>query len=282
MKGPSTNISPKVLMYHRIVKNHSQKNANPFSIGENEFRQQLRMLERFNFTPITFEDYYLYLRNELTLPKKPIILTFDDGLEGVYEIAFPVLCEFNMRAVVFVMGDRTLRKARWYKGTEGEDCPLITDQQIVELRSEGFEIGSHGMTHTPLSGLKRKEQEAEILESKNSIERLLGEQIYTFSYPYGLHNRSAQSIVKQAGYHFACGVYTGPPQFGSERFDIRRLAIKYDIKTVSFLLRVLTPYQYAEWLYGKVRLNGHKQGAERVVFRKTETAEYDFSSTENF
>lgn len=269
-------------MYHRIVKNHSDDIANPFSIEEKEFRQQLRMLERLNYTPITFEDYYLYLKDRLTLPKKPIILTFDDGLEGMHEIAFPVLKEFNMKAVVFVMGDRTLQKASWYKST-GRACSLITDEQILELRSAGFEIGSHGMTHTPLPGLGTQHLKEEILRSKRNIEDLLGEAIFTFSYPYGLLDEQVQRAAKEAGFDYACGVYTGPAQFGKNYFDIRRLAIKYETKKLAYLMRLLTPYQYVEWFYSKIRVRTRKPkyGPEWKITRKAPVAEYDLTSPNN-
>jgi peptidoglycan/xylan/chitin deacetylase (PgdA/CDA1 family) len=279
MKIFSDRVELKVLMYHRIVTRDENHDENPFSIDEDEFRQQLKMLEHFNFTPITFEDFYLYQKNKLTLPKKPIILTFDDGLKGIYEIAFPLLREFNMRAVIFVMGDRSLHKANWYKSSDGEACSLITNDQILELREEGFEIGSHGMSHMPLAGMDTKLQVQEVRGSKESIENLLGEDIYTFSYPYGLFDEHSKKIVKKTGYQFACGVYTGPPKFGTNMYDIRRLAIKNNINFLSYLVRILTPYEYVEWIYRKFRTKRDKTGPEWLMTEKLKSAErnFDFS-----
>jgi peptidoglycan/xylan/chitin deacetylase (PgdA/CDA1 family) len=75
----------KVLMYHLITENYyfSRKYKN-ISILLDSFRSQIKFLDRWGFTAITFEDYRLYLNGELNLPQKPVIITFDDGYEDIH------------------------------------------------------------------------------------------------------------------------------------------------------------------------------------------------------
>lgn len=240
-------INPKVMMYHRVVEEPCKS---VYSVHAEDFRRQLSMLQKLNYIPITFEDYSLYLKGKLTLPKKPVIITFDDGHLDTYTTAFPILQEFDMKAVVFVMGNRSMKYADW-DGQESEKTPLMTDDQIVEMREAGFEIGAHSMTHAPLSTLSTTELIWEISQSKKNIEELLNEKICSFAYPYGRVNSLVQSVVVQEGFQFGCGVYTGPPMFESSFYDIRRLTVYAGTKTAPFLLKLLTPYQYAEWIYGK-------------------------------
>lgn len=276
------NSNIKVLMYHRVVDETSDEIVDLHSITDEDFRNQLKILEQFNYTPITFEDYHLYRQGKLTLPKKPIILTFDDGYLDTYSTALPILQEFNMRAVFFVLGNRNLQYASWDQDIKDEKRPLMSDEQIAEARSEGFEIGAHTMSHIRLPELNRKEMKKEIEGSKKSIESILGEKILSFSYPYGRLDHRVRSSVVRSGFKFACGVYTGPPTFGDDLYDIRRLAVNNKTGSLGFLIKLLTPYQYAEWLYSKFR--HRKSKIETNVYSDQEASvdEYDLTPTNNY
>jgi hypothetical protein len=54
-------------------------------------------------------------------------------------------------------------------------------------------------------------------------------------------------MVKTAGYDIGCGVYTGPPKFGLDIFDIRRITILNSTNTFRFALKMLTPFEYYEY-----------------------------------
>ncbi len=247
------NINIKVFMYHRIVPNDTDVIRDWHSVSEQNFKKQLRLLDTFDFTAITFEDYHLYLQGKLTLPKKPVILTFDDGHLETYEVAVPILKEFDMRAVIYVIGNRNLKYAFWDQRDGTHVLPLMSEDQILDIYSDGFEIGAQTMSHPELPNLTKEEQVEEITGSKQSLEALLRKEILSFAYPYGCLSQECRSIVQEAGFKFACGVYTGPPKFGTDLYNIRRLTIGNNTGIVSYLARLLTPYEYAEWISYKLR-----------------------------
>jgi len=94
------------------------------------FREQLRFLVR-NYTPVSCWEFLKLLDGERRIrsyPKPPVLLSFDDGFRNVIRNALPVLSEFNVPAVFFVLGEllrnpgfvpwfvevkHILRKARW-------------------------------------------------------------------------------------------------------------------------------------------------------------------------
>ncbi len=74
---------------------------------------------------------------------------------------------------------------------------------IAGLRSlvcEGFEIGAHGVSHTALTELSRKEIQREVNASKQYLEQSLGGAVGMFCYPRGRYNAWAQKCVRKAGY----------------------------------------------------------------------------------
>jgi peptidoglycan/xylan/chitin deacetylase (PgdA/CDA1 family) len=243
----------KVLMYHRIVDNDVLARQDPLSVHVREFRRQLEFLNRWGFTVITFEDYRFFEEGELNLPKKPVILTFDDGYADIYTNAFPVLQEMGMKAVVFVLGDRRFTTNSWDHHLGLPPAQLVDDQQILEMQAAGFEIGSHSLSHPRLPFLSKEQAWEEISRSRILLEILSNTPVRTFAYPYGLTNEKIKSMVAEAGYTFACGAFTGPATFGSDAYEIRRVRIHNTTGMIGFAMRLLAPYESYEHLRRKTR-----------------------------
>lgn len=239
----------KVLMYHRVVPGLTKKYNHWHHVTIAKFRKQLKLIDKLGFTPITFTDYQLYREDKLTLPSKPIIITFDDGYEDTYENAIPIMMEMGMKGVIYVMGNRKLKRASWEEKDKDDICTLMTNKQIKAAKKMGFEIGSHSMHHEVLSDLTDHEARKSIQKSKEEIESILNEPIHSFAYPYGRFDQRTKQMVADSGYLFACGVYTGSPKFGKTIYDIRRLSIGQHTSIQSFAIKLITPYQYLEWIY---------------------------------
>jgi peptidoglycan/xylan/chitin deacetylase (PgdA/CDA1 family) len=252
----------KVLMYHSIVKEKPlKKSQNLFSVQALDFRKQLQILDKAGFTAITFKDYLLINEGKLNPPKKPIILTFDDGSLDNYQIAFPLLREFGMKAVFFVLADKNIKSNVWESGNGISMIPLMDPYQILEIHTAGFEIGSHSLTHLQLPKISHTTAYDEISRSRMLLEILINAPVLSFAYPYGLLNNAVKQIVIDAGYSVGCAVYSGPASFGTDLFEIRRIPISGDLSMLGFSARVLTPYEYLCWMRWKAKqiLHGHEE-----------------------
>lgn len=74
-----------------------------------------------------------------------------------------------------------------------EHEPYMSTSQIIELKNQGFEFGSHSMSHPNFSKLSYEEFKKEIIDSKRMIEEILDEKVNTFTYPFG---KRANSIFE--------------------------------------------------------------------------------------
>ncbi|MBI4553682.1 MAG: polysaccharide deacetylase family protein [Candidatus Latescibacteria bacterium] len=238
----------RVLMYHRIVDDADLCRAHWTSVHVRDFRRQLECLDRWGFTTITFDDYRLFLEGELNLPKKPVILTFDDGYLDTHQYAFPLLQEFGMKAVVFVLGKRAVKTNVWDRPLGLPEAPLMDWQHIMEMHVAGCEIGAHSMTHAKLSTLPERAAWSEIADSRTELEDLLNAPVLSFAYPYGVVDGRTKRMVEEAGYRIAYSVATGPATFGNDAYEVRRTTIFSTTGVIGFGLRVLTPFHYYEWL----------------------------------
>ena len=244
----------KILMYHRVLAERPEKESHWHYVTVTEFRKQMNLVDSLGYTSITFSDYQQCLEGKLTLPSKPIIITFDDGYLDTFDNAIPVLLELNMRAVIFVMGNRNLKSAHWDELDGFDSCPLMSDEQIRMVQNMGFEIGAHSLEHLALTGLSEKEMAYEITRSKAAIEKVLENTIQTFSYPYGSVNDRVKKVVSDSGFLFACGVYSGSAKFSQSMMDFRRLGVNQDTSWLKFMIILLLPYQYIEWLYHRLKI----------------------------
>lgn len=263
----------KVLMYHLVTndKRLCEKHKN-IAVHVDEFRSQMEFLDRCGFITITFEDYLLFLDGELNLPKKPIILSFDDGFADVYRFAYPILREFNMRAVLFIMGDRKLKTNNWDIHSGILQLPLLADYQIIEMHDAGFEIGSHALTHNMLTEISREKAWEEISRSRMLLEIFLNAEIKSFAYPFGSVDATLKKLVKEAGYKIGCGTYSGPPVLGKDPYEIRRILIQGQLNKLQFALRVSSPYHFLEWTWWELKKNG--------IIKKHSQPKFDYMENE--
>jgi len=216
----------RVLMYHSIIKDDHGANRNPFRLPVEQFRAQLEWLDRRGFTAITF----------------------DDGYQDVYENAFPLLEEYGMKAVIFVLGDRRTNSNVWDVNGSTSDAPLMTDREIIEMHQARFEIGAHSHSHARLTEIPKEAAWKEISYSRMELEGLLNKPVRSFAYPYGCVNEETKRMVRDAGYTIACSAFSGPPVFGADEFEIRRSTIFNTTGTLGLGLRLLTPYQHYQWV----------------------------------
>jgi peptidoglycan/xylan/chitin deacetylase (PgdA/CDA1 family) len=81
------------------------------------------------------------------------------------------------------------------------DRPRLDTDQLLDLCSMGMEIGSHGLTHSVLT--RSDNVRAEMVESKDKLEQMLGRLVTSFCYPFGKFNYRIALIARESGYRLA-------------------------------------------------------------------------------
>jgi peptidoglycan/xylan/chitin deacetylase (PgdA/CDA1 family) len=133
-----------------------------------------------------------------------IVITFDDGEKTVYEYAFPLLKEYNMKALIFLVVDFVDKQNMWDVSVTGRRVPHLTWSEIMEMHEYGMEFGSHTMTHRNLTRLDEKHIRYELSQSKKIIEDRLGI-CRCVSYPFNRVNPTVRGMTEQAGYTYGFG-----------------------------------------------------------------------------
>ena len=177
------------------------------------------------YTTISTEMFVNAIKEDTQLPKKSVILTFDDGNINVITTAFPIMNKYDFTGVAYIVYA--------YLGAAGS----MDIDQVKTLAENGWEIGSHSFSHADLIDHQER-LGTEIVMSRTMLERKLGVPVLTFAYPFGRFNSSAVDLVKRAGYIAAFGVENNQKPEVNGLFYLNRLEVKgdYDINQFASLL----------------------------------------------
>lgn len=182
-----------ILMYHVIGEPAGEVVYPDLHLSTDDFRSGVRWLRDHGYTAVTLSQVQDAWFDGGRLPRKPIVLSFDDGYLGQYLDAMPIL-----------------RRAGWAGllnlKAEGSD---LSAQQVKKMVSAGWEVASHSITHPDLRNLSGASLTEEIAGSRQLLERELGIKIENFCYPAGMYHDDAIAAVKAAGYRGATTVNSG-------------------------------------------------------------------------
>ncbi len=225
---PLVEVTTKIpiLMYHSISLTQNVK-FYPFTVSPDSFAEQMHYLSIADYTPITVS-HLVHIMNspEQKLPERPVLLTFDDGFADFFSAAFPILQRYQFTATLYVATSFIEGTSRWLQH-EGESMrPMISKNELRQIRAYGIECGGHTHSHPQLDTLALKQARHEITVCKDTLEQLLGEQIESFAYPFGYYTLPVQHLVQEAGYTSSCAVKHKMATLKADLFALPRLMVK--------------------------------------------------------
>lgn len=233
-------VNVPVLMYHHL----SESGDGPYTISIKNFEAHLNALENNGYNAISLNQLLRYAENGEDLPKKPIILTFDDGYLSNYEIAYPMLKERGMNAVIFAIGNSI--------GAIGDNNSDVTSRinysQAAEMAKNGIEVQSHtfNMHKAPISqtdptrkGVSKLDGETDEEHFKaldedfglsvSSLAENTGQNIFALSYPYGIYNDNSEKASVKNGIKMTFTSVPGISRIEKNNTDSLRLINRYVI-----------------------------------------------------
>jgi len=222
LRGPGE-ITVPILLYHHI--GISLQGETTYYVSPDAFERQMNLLYQWGYRTISVELLARAINEGAELPPKPILLTFDDGSETVHSTALPIMQKYNFTGTAYIVYNYM-----W--------VPRYMDaDQVRELYAAGWEIGSHGLSHSNLIERPGR-QEDEIVGSRRQLRSRLDVPILSFSYPFGMYNSDSLHFVHHAGYTAAVGLGQETVQSDKNLFYLYRQPVKGtdDLKTFASLL----------------------------------------------
>jgi peptidoglycan/xylan/chitin deacetylase (PgdA/CDA1 family) len=165
------------------------------------------------------------------LPRRSVVLTFDDGCRCFAQHAFPELQSRGMTATLFAVSGELGGSNRWDRATPAVPGATEREERLLDagelrrLAGSGVEIGSHSRTHRDLTAVSAAELAAEVAGSRLDLEAALGIPVRTFCYPYGRLDEQARAVVAEAGYLAAVGIQAYPGARAGDPFALPRMIV---------------------------------------------------------
>lgn len=211
-----------------------------------ELIRHLELLDRWGCTLITFTDYRLFLKGELHLPRRPVILTFDGEAHLVHRAVLPVLRNDGTRVVLFASLEDAHTRHAAGRGPDTGTTDVTT--LLVDLHEAGCEIGALPGPGIPLTLLPADAVERELVHARRSLEDVLGTRVLSLAYPGGKTGPGVKRMVREAGYDFAVTGAQGWNAFGSDPMEIHRHTIDAGTSVLALAAKALIPRLRYAWL----------------------------------
>ena len=181
-----------ILVYHNL----GAQSKGRLVLGAEGFVEQMRYLKREGYRVVTLTDFVEWVNLKRQLPRKCVVLTFDDGYHAFRDYAYPVLKQLGFTATLFVYTDYV-----------GSSRNALSWDELKSLVAEGFDVQAHSKTHSDLrrgagetDAQYARRMQAELADPPRLLQRQLGRGVQFLAYPYGRVDDDLVLRVREQGY----------------------------------------------------------------------------------
>lgn len=200
-RGSGFGKSIPVLSYHDI---NLTAHDNTFKLNITQFTEQMDYLDSNGYETINYDEYFSWRQGTFTLPNKPVIITFDDGNIGEFNLAYPVMEARGFKGVMNVVTGLT------------SSAGFVSWENITTLYNDGWQIGSHSVNASVFVGMTPTLATALMQQSKDEIEGNLSNTVTLWQYPGNSNNATYDNIC--AGIYIMCNGEDGGVLSSANRY----------------------------------------------------------------
>ena len=179
-----------VLMYHKILEN----GPDGLTVTTDQFDLQLMYLKENGYQTISLKTLKNMIKDDAALPKKAIILTFDDAFVNFRRQALPLLKKYHFTATVFVPVAFMGKTNMWDKGIDA----IMTAEEIRQLAlNDDIEIGLHSFLHKNYGDLALSDMDEDLINCRQTLDFYGIPFTRALAYPYGGYPKKDPVLKRQ-------------------------------------------------------------------------------------
>jgi peptidoglycan/xylan/chitin deacetylase (PgdA/CDA1 family) len=188
-RGPPLRTPVPVLMYHVIGTPPPSAPYPELFVSRRLFAAQIAGLARAGYQAVTLDRVWRAWHGRAPLPRRPIVLSFDDGYRGDFGAAMPILRRRGWPGVLNLLV-ANLHRHGWGLKT----------WMVRRMIANGWEVDSHTLTHPDLAAVSPARLRHEVRGSRAAVRRLFHVPVRFFCYPSGAFDPAVIRVVRRAGY----------------------------------------------------------------------------------
>lgn len=252
-------MSVPVLMYHHILSHDSF-----ISSSVKNFEDQMRYLYENGWKTLTSDEFYQFKQGKLKVPKKSVLITFDDGWRDNFVYAYPILKKYNLKATLFIVTE-WIEKASHsqeceYVEKKHSECKnlvstnprsVVCNWDELKLMKDVFDIHSHTHTHRDkyFSDITWRE---EFKESKKLIQENVGFKEHFLCWPRGIYDTGLIEEATNENFDILFTTKRGVNLPDNKMTEIKRIAVKKDARWLKKNLAIFSN-NFLGYVYAKVK-----------------------------
>lgn len=199
-----------IIMYHSVLK--SAKNQTKYIVTPTQLENDLIWLKNNGYTTVSISDLINYVYNNMSLPEKPVVITFDDGYYNNLTYLYPLLKKHNMKASISVVGiyseefSKTLDLNPSYAHLTWDNIKQMQESGLVEILNHSYNMHSNS-TRKGSSIMKDEDENtykalftADVMKTQELLSNNCGITPNVYTYPFGYMCDEAESTLKELGF----------------------------------------------------------------------------------
>ena len=227
-----------ILMYHEVAP-VARADFARFTVAPADFAWQMAWLARGGFTAVGLDELLAARAGRAALPRRPVVLTFDDGFADSGRHAPPILERHGFTATFYLVAGLVGQGSRWLRQEVGFELPLMDWDTVHRLRARGHRFGSHTVSHPRLARTEPTACREELARSRALLEAGLGEPVVHLAYPFGSHDETVVRLAGEVGYVTACTTLEGRSR-DEGALELRRIPVYGTESRLDFVARLHT------------------------------------------
>lgn len=227
---PESDIKIPILMYHHFTEGEPPSGREGEIISVKLYEDQMSYLKSKGFNTISAAELRDFLYYDAQLPENPIMITIDDGYESNYTLAFPILQQLNMKAIISVIVSSRGKKPGEFQHFTWEEAQIMLESGLVEIGSHTYNLHNYAIQPQADEAIPDYEDRIfhDFLIAKNGIQKNLSIDPFVFTYPYGMYNRYSQAIALELGFDIQFSVNAGVVTKDSNPLALERINVRGD------------------------------------------------------
>jgi peptidoglycan/xylan/chitin deacetylase (PgdA/CDA1 family) len=172
-----------ILVYHALGPPPPGAPFPGLYVSYGDFKAEMAWLYDHGYQAVTLDEMMRAWFHGGTLPRKPIVITFDNGYPEQVRFAPNVMKRYGWPGVLNEITENHLKP-----------------RQIWPIIHMGWEVDSHSLTHPDLTDISATELRAQVADSRTYLRHTFHIPVNSFCYPSSRYDDAVVAAVKAAGY----------------------------------------------------------------------------------
>ena len=188
-----------VLTYHLVGPSDSGK----LQISQSKFRKQVKWIKKCGYKTLTMEEFVEWYEGKRTIPKKSVLITFDDGYKNVVKYAVPILKKNKMHATMFIAGV-------WVGSSGFVNKSMVKKLQkssVIDIESHGYALHKRVKHRMPAHAWSKKKLKADAVKMNKKYGCTV------LCYPWGATSKNMRKALNETGVYRVAFTYARVGQY---------------------------------------------------------------------